>query len=94
MLQRLEPKLGALRPGQKEIWTSLARRHGARDHYSYMEDPAAGTGAPGAGGGQPHDIVVQRSGNDLVVGVKDPAHPGVPFGQLTDQITQGTGPLR
>jgi hypothetical protein len=32
------------------------------------------------------DIVVQRSGNDLIVGVKDPAHPGVPFAQL-DKIT-------
>jgi hypothetical protein len=32
------------------------------------------------------DIVMQRSGNDLIVGVKDPAHPGVPFAQL-DKIT-------
>jgi hypothetical protein len=29
------------------------------------------------------DIVVQRSGNDLIVGVKDPAHPGA----VNDQIT-------
>ena len=29
------------------------------------------------------DIAVQRTGNDLIVGVKDPAHPGAP----TDQIT-------
>ncbi len=29
------------------------------------------------------DIVAHRSGNDLIVGVKDPAHPGA----LTDQIT-------
>jgi hypothetical protein len=33
------------------------------------------------------DIVLQRSGNDLIVGVRDPAHPGVAFGQLTDSIT-------
>jgi Ca2+-binding RTX toxin-like protein len=30
------------------------------------------------------DIAVQRTGNDLIVGVKDPAHPGA---QPTDQIT-------
>jgi hypothetical protein len=33
------------------------------------------------------DIAVRQSGNDLIVGVKDPAHPGVPFDQLTDKIT-------
>jgi hypothetical protein len=33
------------------------------------------------------DIVVWQSGNDLVVGVRDPAHPNVPFAQLTDRIT-------
>ena len=33
------------------------------------------------------DIVVLQSGNNVTVGVKDPAHPGVPFTQLTDQIT-------
>lgn len=33
------------------------------------------------------DISVLSSGNDLIVGVKDPAHPGVPFGQLADCIT-------
>ena len=31
------------------------------------------------------DIVVQRSGNDLIVGVKDPAHPGAPSDQITLQ---------
>jgi hypothetical protein len=30
--------------------------------------------------------VVLRTGGDLIVGVKDPAHPGVPFAQL-DKIT-------
>jgi hypothetical protein len=79
------------------------------DHYSYMEDPAAGTGAPGAGGGTPRevhpdagsdslvfgpgivisDVAVRASadGRDLIVGVKDPAHPNVAFEQLTDKIT-------
>ncbi len=35
------------------------------------------------------DVVAQLSadGHTLTVGVKDPAHPGVPFGQLTDKIT-------
>ena len=35
------------------------------------------------------DIVVRASGDGkhLIVGVKDPAHPGVPFEQLTDNIT-------
>jgi hypothetical protein len=33
------------------------------------------------------DIVVWQSGNDLIVGVRDPAHPNVPFTQLTDRIT-------
>jgi hypothetical protein len=33
------------------------------------------------------DISVFSSGGDLIVGVKDPAHPGVPFGQLVDRIT-------
>jgi Ca2+-binding RTX toxin-like protein len=33
------------------------------------------------------DIVVWQSGNDLVVGVRDPAHPNVPLSQLTDRIT-------
>src|ERR1700754_864584 len=35
------------------------------------------------------DIVVRASpdGHDLIVGVRDPAHPGVAFEQLTDKIT-------
>ena len=35
------------------------------------------------------DIVVRASddGIDLIVGVRDPAHPGVGFGQLADKIT-------
>jgi hypothetical protein len=33
------------------------------------------------------DISVFRFDNDLVVGVKDPAHPGVAFAQLADRIT-------
>ena len=33
------------------------------------------------------DIEVQLSGNNLIVGIKDPAHPGVAFSQLTDKIT-------
>jgi hypothetical protein len=33
------------------------------------------------------DVVVQVSGTDLIVGVKDPAHPGIPFAQLADKIT-------
>jgi small nuclear ribonucleoprotein (snRNP)-like protein len=32
------------------------------------------------------DIVVLRTGNDLIAGVKDPAHPGVSFAQL-DKVT-------
>ena len=35
------------------------------------------------------DIVVSASsdGLDLIVGIRDPAHPGVPFAQLSDKIT-------
>ena len=35
------------------------------------------------------DIAVQISagGQNLIVGVRDPAHPGVPFGQLADTVT-------
>ncbi len=32
------------------------------------------------------DIALAQSGNDLIVYVKDPAHPGVPVAQLTDTI--------
>ncbi|MEW6454449.1 MAG: calcium-binding protein, partial [Pseudomonadota bacterium] len=33
------------------------------------------------------DITIAMSGNDLIVGVKDPANPGATFAQLTDKIT-------
>ncbi|HEV7881168.1 cadherin domain-containing protein [Bradyrhizobium sp.] len=33
------------------------------------------------------DLVVASDGADLIVGVKDPAHPNTPFGQLTDILT-------
>jgi hypothetical protein len=33
------------------------------------------------------DIVVRQSGNDLIVGIRDPPHPNLPFTQLTDRIT-------
>jgi Ca2+-binding RTX toxin-like protein len=33
------------------------------------------------------DLVVGSDGADLIVGVKDPAHPNTPFGQLTDIVT-------
>jgi hypothetical protein len=33
------------------------------------------------------DLVVGVDGADLIVGVKDPAHPNTPFGQLTDILT-------
>ena len=32
------------------------------------------------------DISIRISGNDLIVGVRDPAHPGVAFSQLADTI--------
>jgi hypothetical protein len=48
------------------------------------DHPNAGTDALVFGPGISRaDIVVQRNGNDLIVGAKDPAHPGA----LTDQIT-------
>jgi hypothetical protein len=52
-------------------------------------DAGSDTLALGAGI-SPADIRLQFSGTglaNLTVGVKDPAHPGVPFGQLADQIT-------
>ncbi len=57
-------------------------------------DAGADTLAFGAGI-SPGDIRLQFSGADLIVGVKDPAHPGVPFGQLADNITleNWTNPL-
>ena len=33
------------------------------------------------------DLEVQASGNDLIIGVKDPGNPNLPFAQLTDKIT-------
>jgi Ca2+-binding RTX toxin-like protein len=33
------------------------------------------------------DIVISMSGNDLIVGVRDPANPGATFAQLSDKIT-------
>jgi Ca2+-binding RTX toxin-like protein len=33
------------------------------------------------------DILIQVSGNDLIVGVRDPANPNATFAQLTDRIT-------
>lgn len=33
------------------------------------------------------DLAITLSGNDLIVGVKDPANPGATFAQLTDKIT-------
>ena len=33
----------------------------------------------------PSDVVVKISGNDLIVGVKDPAHPGVIFRYLSGE---------
>src|SRR5262249_49584341 len=33
------------------------------------------------------DIEIQLSGNDLIVGVRDPANPNATFAQLTDKIT-------
>src|ERR1700754_4134295 len=33
------------------------------------------------------DIEVQLSGNNLIVAIKDPAHPGVAFSQLADKMT-------
>jgi hypothetical protein len=52
------------------------------------DHPNAGTDSLVFGAGIARsDIAVVQSGNDLIVGVKDPAHPNVPFGQLTDRIT-------
>jgi hypothetical protein len=33
------------------------------------------------------DVSLRGNGSDVIVGVKDPAHPDTPFDQLTDQIT-------
>ena len=33
------------------------------------------------------DLAIAMSGNDLVVGIKDPASPAATFAQLTDRIT-------
>ncbi len=35
----------------------------------------------------PSDLAVLTDGGNRIVGVKDPAHPGVPFAQLADRIT-------
>jgi hypothetical protein len=54
------------------------------DSVTTTDHPNAGTDSLVFGPGISRaDVVVQRSGNDLIVGVKDPAHPGA----LTDQIT-------
>jgi Ca2+-binding RTX toxin-like protein len=33
------------------------------------------------------DIALTLTGNDMIIAIKDPAHPGVAFWQLTDRIT-------
>jgi hypothetical protein len=54
------------------------------DLVTKTDHPNAGTDSLVFGPGIARsDIVVQRSGNDLIVGVKDPAHPGA----VNDQIT-------
>lgn len=40
-----------------------------------------------ASGIKPSDVVFQLSGNDLIVGVKDPANPGLSLAQMSDRIT-------
>ena len=58
------------------------------DHYVAPEHADGGSDslAFGVGIGL-SDLVVGVDGADLIVGVKDPAHPNTPFGQLTDIIT-------
>ncbi|MCJ9728971.1 calcium-binding protein [Bradyrhizobium sp. PRIMUS42] len=40
-----------------------------------------------ASGIRPSDIVFQLSGNDFIVGIKDPANPSLSLAQMTDRIT-------
>jgi hypothetical protein len=39
------------------------------------------------------DVLVQSSGNDVIIAVRDPAHPNTPFEQLTDRIRLQGGML-
>jgi Ca2+-binding RTX toxin-like protein len=55
--------------------TVVVRENGGADELSFGSGIAAS------------DIVVDISGNDLIVGVKDPLNPMATFAQLTDKIT-------
>ena len=56
-------------------WTAEARNDGGADALTF----GAGISAS--------DLAISVSGNDLIVGVKDPANPTATFAQLTDRIT-------
>ena len=74
-------------------WTEVAPDGSFISHH----DPVTTTTTTHSDGGQDTlvfgpgislwDVVVQQSGSNLIVGVRDPAHPGVSFGALTDNIT-------
>src|SRR6185369_16887734 len=56
--------------------------------YGYVDRTATGDGGADTltfgSGISASDIVITMSGNDLIVGVKDPANPSQTFAQLTD----------
>jgi Ca2+-binding RTX toxin-like protein len=64
------------------------------DPYEEQGDGGSDTLELGTGIGAA-DVQVQVSGSDLIVGVRDPANPNVPFAQLADRITlqSWTNPL-
>ena len=55
------------------------------DYYQAGANGGSDTLAFGAGI-KPSDLEIQRSGSDLIVGIKDPTHSYTPFAQLTDKI--------
>lgn len=63
------------------VW--MGDRVGSQDFHGDGGYDALAFGA----GIKPSDIALQLSGNDLIVGIKDPANPGLLITQMVDRIT-------